>query len=90
MLTVREPKWYQHRLLKGPDTNINLHVLPEGCEEINRMLTFRDLLRENRDERKRYETVKIELAARSWEYVQDYADAKTAIIKDILSRASNV
>jgi hypothetical protein len=25
-LVIREPDWYQHRCLKGPDTNVNLHV----------------------------------------------------------------
>ena len=27
-LVARHPGWYQHRMLKGPDTDINLHVLP--------------------------------------------------------------
>ena len=27
-LVIREPDWYQHRVLKGPDTDINLHVHP--------------------------------------------------------------
>ena len=26
VLRIREPDWYQHRVFKGPDTNINLHV----------------------------------------------------------------
>jgi GrpB-like predicted nucleotidyltransferase (UPF0157 family) len=30
------------RLLKGPDTNINLHVFTAGTPEITRMLCFRD------------------------------------------------
>jgi GrpB-like predicted nucleotidyltransferase (UPF0157 family) len=32
-LTIREPSWYEHRLFKGPDTNINLHVFPHACSE---------------------------------------------------------
>src|SRR5271165_3456477 len=35
---IREPNWYEHRLLNGPDTAINLHVLSSGCPEIDRML----------------------------------------------------
>src|SRR6188508_1334122 len=34
VLRIREPEWYEHRVFKGPDTNINLHVFSEGCEEI--------------------------------------------------------
>jgi GrpB-like predicted nucleotidyltransferase (UPF0157 family) len=36
VLTVREPEWYEHRMFKGPDTNINLHVLSSECSEIDR------------------------------------------------------
>jgi hypothetical protein len=34
VLVIREPDWYQHRCCKGPDTNVNLHVYPPGCPEI--------------------------------------------------------
>jgi GrpB-like predicted nucleotidyltransferase (UPF0157 family) len=30
---------------------------------------------------------KRELAARRWDYIQDYADAKSAVIEEIISRA---
>ena len=33
VLVIREPDWYEHRVFKGPDTNINLHVFSAGCEE---------------------------------------------------------
>src|SRR6266567_2187781 len=36
VLHIREPDWYEHRLLKGPDTAINLHVFSPGCPEIDR------------------------------------------------------
>jgi GrpB-like predicted nucleotidyltransferase (UPF0157 family) len=87
VLRGREPDWYEHRLLKGPDTNVNLHVFSEGCEEIGRMLAFRDHLRVNEADRELYERTKRELAARDWEYVQDYADAKTDVVKQIVARA---
>ncbi len=38
VLRIREPDWHEHRLFKGPDTNINLHVHTIGCIEIERML----------------------------------------------------
>jgi len=50
VLRIREPDWFEHRLFKGPDTNVNLHVFSEGCPEIERMLAFRDRLRTHDDE----------------------------------------
>ena len=88
VLRIREPDWYEHRLFKGPDTNINLHVFSQGCEEIDVMLAFRDHLRTDEADRELYERTKRELAARDWEYVQDYADAKTEVVKQIVARAS--
>jgi len=87
VLRIREPDWHEHRLFKGPDTNINLHVFSQGCEEIDRMLAFRDHLRTNDADRELYERTKRELAAREWEYVQDYADAKTEVVAQIVTRA---
>ena len=84
---IREPGWHQHRMLKGPDTDINLHVFSAGCPEIDRILLFRDWLRNNAADRELYEGTKRALAAREWTDVQDYADAKTAVVEDILARA---
>ena len=61
-----------------------------GCEEIDRMLGFRDWLRTHEEERRRYEGVKRELASHAWERVQDYADAKSEVVREILGRAANV
>jgi GrpB-like predicted nucleotidyltransferase (UPF0157 family) len=87
VLRIREPDWYEHRMLKGPDTAVNLHVLSEGCPEIERMLLFRDRLRTNPADRELYERTKRELAEREWGYVQNYADAKTAVVEEIIARA---
>ena len=87
VLRIREPEWFAHRMFKGPDTNVNLHVFSAGCEETDRTLLFRDWLRTNAADRERYATVKRELAARDWKYGQQYADAKTAVVREILARA---
>ena len=86
-LSIREPEWFEHRVFKGPDTNVNLHVFSAGCEETDRMLLFRDWLRENASDRERYAAAKHELAAQDWTYVQQYADAKTAVVREIMARA---
>lgn len=84
----REPDWHDHRLFKGPDTAVNLHVFSSGCPEIDRMLAFRDWLRENPSDRELYEQAKRTLALKEWDITQDYADAKTAIVEEILGRAT--
>jgi DNA-3-methyladenine glycosylase I len=86
VLSVREPEWFEHRLFKGPDTNVNVHVFTDGSEEVDRMLAFRDLLRTDPAELDLYLRTKRELAARQWRHVQHYADAKSAVVEDILSR----
>ena len=86
-LRLREPSWFQHRLLKGPDTDINLHVFSAHCPETDRMLLFRDWLRAHAGDRDLYVRTKRELAAQDWGSVQQYADAKTTVIGEILARA---
>lgn len=86
-LRVREPDWFEHRLLKGPGNRVNLHVFSSGCPEIERMVKFRDWLRTNKDDRERYGGAKRALAEREWKYTQNYADAKGTVIAEIMSRA---
>jgi GrpB-like predicted nucleotidyltransferase (UPF0157 family) len=73
VLRVREPDWFEHRLFKGPDTDINLHVFTAGCSEIDQMLLFRNWLREHPEDRDLYAAKKRELASRRWNFVQNYA-----------------
>jgi GrpB-like predicted nucleotidyltransferase (UPF0157 family) len=88
VLHSREPDWHEHRLLKGPDTDLNLHVFSTGDEEIERMLRFRDHLRTHEADRDLYLQTKRDLAARTWQYTQHYADAKSQIVEEILTRAA--
>ena len=85
-LRIREPDWFQHRMLRWTDPAVNLHVFSAGCPEAARMLAFRDWLRTCRADRDRYAAEKRRLAGRQWAYVQDYADAKTAVVAEILER----
>jgi GrpB-like predicted nucleotidyltransferase (UPF0157 family) len=90
VLQIREPDWFEHRLFKGPDTDINLHVFSLGTSEIDRMLRFRDWLRSNEKDREKYAQVKLNLAKNKWRHVQHYADAKTSIVQEIMERANSV
>jgi GrpB-like predicted nucleotidyltransferase (UPF0157 family) len=87
VLRIREPDWYEHRLLRPPTIDANIHVFSQLCEEIDRMLAFRDRLRTNDDDRNLYERTKQELAARTWKHAQNYADAKSDVVLKILDRA---
>ncbi len=98
VLHHREPEWHEHRLLKknaphfSSDAqerlpHVNLHVFAEECEEVVRMLAFRDWLRVDDDDRRLYEDTKRTLAGQSWTNVQGYADAKTDVVTQIMARA---
>jgi GrpB-like predicted nucleotidyltransferase (UPF0157 family) len=87
MLRIREQDWHEHRLFKGPDTDINLHVFSSESAQIERHLRFRDWLRTHPEDRDLYLRTKRELAARRWKYTQYYADAKSQVVEEILTRA---
>ncbi|HWO51485.1 MAG TPA: GrpB family protein [Ornithinibacter sp.] len=85
-LVIREPDWFEHRLFKGPDTDINMHVFSEGSAEIDRMLGFRDRLRADEGDRELYARTKRRLAGQQWRHVQHYAQAKSDVVGQILGR----
>src|SRR5919199_1912063 len=87
VLRIREPDWYEHRVFKGPDTDINLHVFSPGCPEIERVLLFRDWLRAHPADRELYARTKRELARQHWQYTQHYADAKSEVVEALIARA---
>ncbi len=89
VLRVREPDWLEHRMFRTPNRDVHLHVFSAGCPETERMVRFRDHLRTNADDRDRYAQAKRELADRDWKYMQQYADAKSDVVADIMSRASS-
>ena len=74
---------------KVPDTDVNVHVFSAGhAQSIERMVDFRDpYLRTDRYDRELYERTKRELAARHWKYVQHYANAKSDVVAEIMTRA---
>ena len=82
-LRVREAG---HRMFRTRARDVHVHVWPAGSEE-RRYLLLRERLRGSAEDRLRYEEVKRELAAREWPDVNYYAEAKSAVIADILARA---
>lgn len=86
-LRIREPEWFEHRVFKGIEPSVNLHVFTIGCSEIDRMLLLRDWMRSHHQDRDLYANTKRDLSQRTWKYVQHYADAKSTVVAEIMSRA---
>lgn len=90
-LRIREPEWLEHRVVRrrGAPHDVNIHVFSHrhAAVEIKRMLSFRDWLRTHDDDRNHYAATKRELSTKEWRFVQDYADAKTAVVEEILAKA---
>jgi GrpB-like predicted nucleotidyltransferase (UPF0157 family) len=86
-LRIREPGFHEHRMLRTPGRDVHLHVLSTGSPEIERYLLLRDRLRSDTADRTLYERTKRELASRPWPTMQHYAEAKGAVIEEIIARA---
>jgi len=86
-LHLREPEWEQHRVLKGDDPMVNLHVFTVGSRELTRMVGFRDRCRSHPEELKLYQETKQALAGQVWRHVQHYANAKGEVVEAIIARA---
>ena len=70
---------------KEPRTH-HVHVVEHGGEHWERQLTFRDVLRADADERKRYDAYKRRLAAEG--HPRDtYTELKTPFIREVEARA---
>ena len=84
VLRVREPR---HRMVRTPERDVHVHLYEQGAPEIDEYLLLRDHLRSDADDRALYERTKRELLGRSWDDMNDYADAKTEVILAIKARA---
>lgn len=87
-LRIRELEWYEHRMFHSAGKSVHLHVFSSGCPEAQNMLNFRNWLRLNEEDRLKYEQTKQSLAAKTWQTVQQYADAKTSVVTEIRERAN--
>jgi GrpB-like predicted nucleotidyltransferase (UPF0157 family) len=85
-LRVREPKFDEHRVVRTPERDVHVHIFPPHSTEIDRYMAFRDQLRTNSVDRIRYERAKRMLAEREWGDMNEYADAKSEVIEDIISK----
>lgn len=83
-LRVREPR---HRMVRTRELDVQVHVCSAGSEWERRHLLFRDWLRHDAADREAYARLKWELASRDWDDMNQYADAKSALVAQITVRA---
>jgi GrpB-like predicted nucleotidyltransferase (UPF0157 family) len=88
VLTIREPKWHQHRCLTSTDPKSNVHVWCPGSPEAIRHTMFRDWLRTHPEDCARYAHAKrsaADLSTAAGEAVMDYNLRKQPVIREILN-----
>jgi GrpB-like predicted nucleotidyltransferase (UPF0157 family) len=83
-LRVREPG---HRMLRTPQRTAHVHVYEPDAPAVQAYRDLRDRLRSDRRDRELYAATKRRLARRSWADMNEYADAKSEVIGEILRRA---
>lgn len=102
VLTVREPWWYEHRVLRWggrsgdtPDRSAqcpasNVHIFGPDSPELVRHVVFRNWLRSNAGDRELYSAAKREAAGGrpgAGEDVMTYNARKQTVIRQIYARA---
>lgn len=80
--TVREPSWYQHRMLHLEEPQVNLHVFAPGCPEHLRHQLFRDWLITHPNDLADYAASKIQ-AKEGVNTTMDYNQRKNDVIQRI-------
>jgi GrpB-like predicted nucleotidyltransferase (UPF0157 family) len=88
VLRVREPDFHEHRMFRTAAKDVHVHVFSLGSPEIERYLLLRESLRQNEEERELYAQTKRALAKQDWPTMEHYAEAKTEVVEDIISRAT--
>ena len=84
LLRVREPA---HRMVRTPARDVHVHVYEPGRPEVRDYIDLRDWLRVDAEDRELYAATKRRLARQQWNDMNDYADAKTEVVHDLLTRA---
>ncbi|MDQ6527508.1 GrpB family protein [Nocardioides sp. LHD-245] len=90
VLRVREPWWFQHRLLRGTAPVSHVHVFGPESPEVVKHRIFRDWLRGNPEERERYAAAKLAASAASTaagEHGMQYNARKERMVREIYARA---
>ena len=84
VLRVREAG---HRMLRTPAKDVHVHVFHPENDAVPKYRDLRDWLRVDGTDRALYADTKKLLARQRWSDMNDYADAKTDVISQILAHA---
>lgn len=84
VLRVREEG---HRMMRTPAKDVHVHVFHPENEAVSKYRDLRDWLRTDETDRALYADTKRMLARQRWSDMNDYADAKTDVISQILAHA---
>ena len=69
------------------EDRFHIHMVKINSDFWINQLLFRNYLRNNNEAKKDYENVKKSLAKREWDSINDYAEAKSDFINEILEKA---
>ena len=83
---LREPDFFEHRLLRHTDPPCNLHVFPPDTPEVQRHVAFRDWLRSHPVDRALYEAAKREAAAQGFTEGMQYNNHKAGVVYDLYEK----
>lgn len=71
------------------DRLIHLHIVKINSNFWHNHIIFRNLLKNNKQIRKEYESLKLELAKNEWAKSEDYASAKADFIEKVIKNSKN-
>ncbi|WP_321158153.1 GrpB family protein [Providencia stuartii] len=83
--TIREPSWYEHRMLYLDNPQVNLHVFAPHCPEHLRHRLFRDWLITHPDDVKAYAASKMQ-AKKGINTMMDYNQKKNDTVRSIYEK----
>jgi GrpB-like predicted nucleotidyltransferase (UPF0157 family) len=83
---VREPG---HRMVRTPELDVHVHIWSDGDPAVTAHLAFRNRLRQSTADRDLYAATKRRLAQQDWPTMDHYADAKSDVILQTLSRSNS-
>jgi GrpB-like predicted nucleotidyltransferase (UPF0157 family) len=73
-------------LQQGYNRLFHIHVVQEDTDFYARHLAFRNHLRKNIEDRQAYEALKLHLASLDWESGNDYSQAKSTFINQVMQK----
>ena len=86
VLRVREPG---HCMVRTPGLDVHVHILSDGDPAVTAYLAFRNNLCSSIADRDLYAATKRRPAQQDWPTMDHYADAKSDVILQILSRTNS-